>query len=121
MILGSSFLMKKKKDTTYYISQLVGKCLQEYRQELGISGESIAKELGISQQQLSRYERGENALTVDVLFKFILILGINFPDFYHRLFYIVSHHPKLSHHITNLNGFGWELDDLKDYYNSAIV
>ncbi|MEX6037845.1 helix-turn-helix domain-containing protein [Providencia hangzhouensis] len=59
--------MKKKKDTTYYISQLVGKCLQEYRQELGISGENIAKELGISQQQLSRYERGENALTVDVL------------------------------------------------------
>ncbi|MBO1915813.1 helix-turn-helix transcriptional regulator [Providencia rettgeri] len=39
-----------------------------------ISGENIAKELGISQQQLSRYERGENALTVDVLFKFILIL-----------------------------------------------
>ncbi|MEX6385349.1 helix-turn-helix domain-containing protein [Providencia hangzhouensis] len=45
--------MKKKKDTTYYITALVGKCLQEYRQELGISGENIAKELGISQQQLS--------------------------------------------------------------------
>lgn len=121
MILGSNFNMKKKKSTTYYISELVGKCLQEYRQELGVSGENIAKELGISQQQLSRYERGENALTVDVLFKFILILGINFPDFYHRLFYIISHHPQLSHYITNLNSFGWELDDLKDYYTATIV
>ncbi|EPL9568995.1 helix-turn-helix domain-containing protein [Providencia rettgeri] len=111
----------KKKTTTYYISQLVGKCLQEYRLELGISGNSIAAKLGISQQQLSRYERGENALTVDVLFKFILILGINFPEFYHRLFYIISRHPKLSRYISNLDGFGWGLDDLKDYYQSTIV
>ena len=110
-----------KKNKTYYISQLVGICLREYRLEKELSGEKIAKKLGISQQQLSRYERGENALTVDTLFKFILILDINFPDFYHRLFYIVSGHPKLSRYISDLNGFGWELDDLKDYYTSAIV
>ncbi len=113
--------MKKRKDTVYYISQLVGKCLQEYRLETGMSGEEIAKKLGVSQQQLSRYERGENALTVDVLFKLILILGINFPEFYQRLFYIIGQHPKLSRYISDLNSFGWELDDLKYYYTSAIV
>lgn len=62
-----------KKEKLYYISQLIGKCMQEYRIEKGVSGECVAKKLGISQQQLSRYERGENALTVDVLFKYLNI------------------------------------------------
>lgn len=111
--------MKAKKN--YYISQLVGKCMQEYRLEKGVSGEVVAGKLGISQQQLSRYERGETALTVDLLFNYLLILGVNFPEFYHRLFYVIGHHPKLSKHISNLNGFGWDLDDVKDYYTSNIV
>lgn len=119
MTLRSLSIMKKEK--LYYISQLIGKCMQEYRIEKGVSGECVAKKLGISQQQLSRYERGENALTVDVLFKYLLIIEVNFPDFYHRLFYTIGRHPKLSMYISGLNGFGWELDDLKDYYTSAIV
>ncbi|MDR0218088.1 MAG: helix-turn-helix domain-containing protein [Enterobacteriaceae bacterium] len=46
------------------VNVLVGKRIQDRRKELGITATTLAKQIGISQQQLSRYERGTNRINV---------------------------------------------------------
>ncbi|AOM42109.1 helix-turn-helix domain-containing protein [Xenorhabdus hominickii] len=43
---------------------LVGQRIQAKRKELGITATALAKQIGISQQQLSRYERGTNRINL---------------------------------------------------------
>lgn len=40
------------------VNQIVGKEIRKRRKELGLSGAELAGLVGISQQQVSRYERG---------------------------------------------------------------
>lgn len=44
--------------------RLVGKRIQQKRKELGFSAAELSEKIGIAQQQLSRYERGENKINV---------------------------------------------------------
>lgn len=46
------------------VDRLVGKKIQQKRKELGYTAEKLSELLGISQQQLSRYERGQNKINV---------------------------------------------------------
>ncbi|AYA41118.1 helix-turn-helix transcriptional regulator [Xenorhabdus nematophila] len=46
---------------------LVGQRIQTKRKELSITATALAKQIGISQQQLSRYERGTNRINLDHL------------------------------------------------------
>ena len=52
--------------------------MKRARREKGLSGYEIAVKLNISQQQISRYERGINHISVDTLFNFILALDISY-------------------------------------------
>ncbi|MBC8944205.1 MULTISPECIES: helix-turn-helix domain-containing protein [Xenorhabdus] len=45
-------------------NMLIGKRIYIKRKELGITATALAKQIGISQQQLSRYERGTNRINV---------------------------------------------------------
>lgn len=49
------------------VNQIVGKEIRKRRKELGLSGAELAGLVGISQQQVSRYERGECNITLDNL------------------------------------------------------
>lgn len=52
------------------VNQIVGKEIRKRRKELGLSGAELAELaglVGISQQQVSRYERGECNITLDNL------------------------------------------------------
>ncbi len=55
-----------------------GIVIQKLRKERGISGAKLAKQLNISQQQMSRYERGVNKLSIDTLFNILTILDVSF-------------------------------------------
>ncbi|OOF49684.1 transcriptional regulator [Rodentibacter genomosp. 1] len=44
--------------------RLIGKRIQQKRKELGFSASELSEQIGIAQQQLSRYERGENKINV---------------------------------------------------------
>ena len=44
--------------------RLIGKRIQQKRKELGLSASVLSEQIGIAQQQLSRYERGENKINV---------------------------------------------------------
>ncbi|OTA19801.1 Repressor of flagellae, MrxJ [Xenorhabdus beddingii] len=46
------------------VNLLVGQRIQTKRKELGITATALAKQIGISQQQLSRYERGTNRINI---------------------------------------------------------
>lgn len=50
--------------TSTEIDVLIGKRIQLKRKEYGLSAEKLSELLEISQQQLSRYERGTNKINV---------------------------------------------------------
>ncbi|PJG82846.1 helix-turn-helix domain-containing protein [Caviibacterium pharyngocola] len=47
--------------------KLIGKRIQKKRLEWGLSADKLSEYIGISQQQLSRYERGTNKINVSHL------------------------------------------------------
>ncbi len=53
---------------------LVGKRIQKRRKELGMTAAKLAEKIGISQQQLSRYERGINRINLSHLVQIASIL-----------------------------------------------
>ncbi|SFN53174.1 helix-turn-helix domain-containing protein [Xenorhabdus japonica] len=53
---------------------LVGQRIQIKRKEQGITATALAKQIGISQQQLSRYERGTNRINITHLVVIVRIL-----------------------------------------------
>ncbi|WP_272520757.1 MULTISPECIES: helix-turn-helix domain-containing protein [unclassified Providencia] len=50
-----------------YLTQAIGRQLCLIRKARGLRGDDIAKKLGVSQQQVSRYERGVCKMDVDAL------------------------------------------------------
>ncbi|AIL32431.1 helix-turn-helix domain-containing protein [Basilea psittacipulmonis] len=49
------------------IDKSIGQRIQQRRRELGYSADRLSEMIGISQQQLSRYERGANKINVSHL------------------------------------------------------
>lgn len=56
------------------IDRLIGKRIQQKRKEKGYSAFELSEKIGIAQQQLSRYERGENKINVSHLVEIAVIL-----------------------------------------------
>ncbi|WJW82183.1 helix-turn-helix transcriptional regulator [Moellerella wisconsensis] len=50
------------------INKYVGRKIRLRRKELGFSGVQLSNIIGMSQQQISRYERGECSITLEGLF-----------------------------------------------------
>lgn len=53
----------------------IGKRIQQRRKELNITAENLAEQIGISQQQFSRYERGVTKINVSHLVRIAVILN----------------------------------------------
>lgn len=60
------------------ISTYCGTVIKQTRKECGMTGAELAKKLNVSQQQMSRYERGINKISVDLLFNLSIVLNIPF-------------------------------------------
>lgn len=52
------------KLTVTEADKLIGQRIQQCRKERKLTAEKLAEEIGVSQQQLSRYERGTNKINV---------------------------------------------------------
>ncbi|MEM8201705.1 helix-turn-helix transcriptional regulator, partial [Morganella morganii] len=50
------------------INKIVGEQIRAHRKEQGLSGSELGDKLKLSQQQVSRYERGECNIPLDMLF-----------------------------------------------------
>ncbi|MEM8028305.1 helix-turn-helix transcriptional regulator [Morganella morganii] len=57
---------------------MVGQNIRDLRQHNGLTTTVLAKMLSVSQQQLSRYERGINKIDVSVVFKIINIFHVSY-------------------------------------------
>ncbi|WP_082970537.1 helix-turn-helix domain-containing protein [Morganella psychrotolerans] len=47
-----------------------------------LSGYEFGQLTGLSQQQISRYERGRNHLTLNLLIKMLIVLDVTLEDFF---------------------------------------
>ncbi len=67
------------------VNQLVGQYLRKKRLARGLTGAEMGKLLYISQQQISRYERGENTISLSVALFFLKTLDYPIEDFFNYL------------------------------------
>ncbi|MEY0878589.1 helix-turn-helix domain-containing protein [Providencia manganoxydans] len=58
------------------VSTYCGAVIKQIRRECGMTGAELAKKLNVSQQQMSRYERGINKISVDMLFYLSIVLNV---------------------------------------------
>lgn len=64
------------------ITCIVGQHIRDLRCSHGMTTKTLAELLGVSQQQLSRYERGVNKIDVCVIFKIINIFGVPYESLF---------------------------------------
>lgn len=57
------------------VDSAIGKRIVQRRREVGLSGELLAEQIGVSQQQFSRYERGATKINVSHLVNIAVILN----------------------------------------------
>lgn len=75
--MKSGFNYKEQKS----LNEKVGQYLKETRMNKDLSGKDLGVLLNISQQQISRYERGQNQITLDKLELMLSALEITWSDF----------------------------------------
>lgn len=59
----------------------IGNFIRKIRVKNGLTGAELGKLVGVSQQQISRYERGSNALSLSDLIFILSIMNVSFSDF----------------------------------------
>ncbi|MDR1983131.1 MAG: helix-turn-helix domain-containing protein [Holosporaceae bacterium] len=64
------------------IDKLIGQNLRYARRHRNVTQEKLAEELGITFQQVQKYEKGENKIFTSRLFKISQILNIPFGFFF---------------------------------------
>ncbi len=67
------------------VDKHVGACIRERRRELQISQQEISEILGVSYQQLQKYENGSNRISAGRLFLIAHILKVDVGYFYQGL------------------------------------
>lgn len=66
-----------KRKQKIVLCSSIGRYLQHVRRECGLSGAEMGKKLGISQQQLSRYECGYSGMDVVMFLRYCWYLEVS--------------------------------------------
>ena len=77
--------VKKTKGIPDTIDKHVGQQLRNRRTLLGLSQEKLAEQVGVTFQQVQKYERGTNRISASRLFSFSKILGVSIDYFYENI------------------------------------
>lgn len=72
----------KKKGSAEPVDKHVGQRLRTRRSLLGLSQEKLAEKVGVTFQQVQKYERGANRISSSRLFQFSQILGVPVDYFF---------------------------------------
>ena len=73
---------KKKKEEEKSANMLFGARLKKIRTLKGVSRPKLAKALGLSLQQVQKYEKGHNGMTVFRIFEISVILNVPIEHFF---------------------------------------
>lgn len=65
-----------------HIDHIVGRNLKKYRIRFGFSQAEIAAVLGVSIQQIQKYEKGINRISSGKLYKITLVFGTPLKKFF---------------------------------------
>ena len=76
---------RKTKGTPDYVDVHVGKRLRIRRSLLGLSQEKLAEAIGLTFQQIQKYERGTNRVSAGRLYQFSKILDVPVSYFYEQI------------------------------------
>jgi len=60
--------MPRQSDSIQKIDKLIGKRIQELRIAMGLSRQELVKKVGVTHQQLQKYENGTNRISIGRLF-----------------------------------------------------
>lgn len=60
----------------------IGRYIKKHRLKKGLSGSQLSDKLNISQQQISRYERGICSISIDKLDHVLKTLEVDWSDFF---------------------------------------
>lgn len=77
--------VKKTKGSADILDRHVGKRLRVRRALLGMSQEKLADAIGLTFQQIQKYERGTNRISASRLYQFSQILGVPVTYFYEQV------------------------------------
>ena len=73
---------RRKADTPHLVDIHVGSRVRLRRIELGMSQEKLAAELGLTFQQVQKYERAANRISASRLYHIGKVLDVKVPFFY---------------------------------------
>lgn len=77
-----------------------GTLIRQCRRELALTGKQLGDRIGMSQQHVLRYERGDTELPLSKVNLFATALGLTFPQFINELFRVVYVQDAGSHDIS---------------------
>lgn len=83
--LGTAYAISKRGDGPNPIDIHVGQKLRIRRTMLGLSQESLAESVGITFQQLQKYERGTNRISASRLYNLSLVMKVPVTYFFESL------------------------------------
>lgn len=94
-IKGVRQMAEKKKradersdESLSFLNENAGSLIKMLRTRARLSGEELGEIIGLSQQQVSRYERGISELTLSQLQKFAAVFDMSIWEFMDRLYFI---------------------------------
>lgn len=73
--------MKTKKSAQTHLSKTLGESLRKLREINHMTQDDIAEKLGVSYQQVQKYESGKNRISIETLIALKNIFGVPFNYF----------------------------------------
>ncbi|MBX7021116.1 XRE family transcriptional regulator [Providencia rettgeri] len=80
-------MLNAQRNENTNVTIYIGTYLKHRRKAVGLTGAQLASRLNISQQQVSRYERGKNSITIQGLLDILQALDKDWSDYY---YYVIA-------------------------------
>lgn len=61
---------------------IVGQNLKMYRTRVGLSQNEVGEKLGITFQQIQKYEKGTNRISASKMVRLVMLLGVTYDDMF---------------------------------------
>lgn len=78
-------VLPAKIEDEYVLNAYLGQRIRMIRIALGVSQQGLAQELGLTFQQIQKYERGRNRISASRLYEIGRVLGVDIRVFYEGL------------------------------------
>ena len=75
-------MAREKDEDPHPVDRHVGRRVQEKRLDLGLTQTALAKAVGVSFQQVQKYEKGTNRVSASKLFEMADFMKVGIPFFF---------------------------------------